>query len=136
MRRYSVQPRDRIFIKGYGFLSFAKNMSKNVDENISKNLSDNYSPGMLAMRQKLLDHAKQSAAHPFKTASKRGIQKTVEAIGDLICNKNANKITKISKDLQQINSETVTDEDDKEIPKERYISPEKRLEIIDELRLK
>ena len=37
--RYSVQPRDRIFVKGYGFLSFAKNMSKNIGKNISKNLS-------------------------------------------------------------------------------------------------
>ena len=30
MRRYSVQLRDRIFVKGYGFLSFARNMGKNV----------------------------------------------------------------------------------------------------------
>ena len=36
MMRYSVQPRDRIFVKGYGFLSFAKNMSKNIAKNISK----------------------------------------------------------------------------------------------------
>ena len=25
--RYSVEPRDRIYVKGYGFLSFAKNVS-------------------------------------------------------------------------------------------------------------
>ena len=30
--RYSVQPRDPIFVKGYGFLSFAKNMGKNIRE--------------------------------------------------------------------------------------------------------
>ena len=29
MMPYSVQLRDRIFVKGYGFLSFAKNMGKN-----------------------------------------------------------------------------------------------------------
>ena len=34
----SVQPRDRIFVKGYGFLSFAKNMGKSVGKNISKSL--------------------------------------------------------------------------------------------------
>ena len=28
MTRYSVQPRDRIFVKGYEFFSFAKNMGK------------------------------------------------------------------------------------------------------------
>ena len=48
--RYSVQPRDRIFVKYYGFLSFAKNIAKNI----SKSLCCKYSP-------KLLDHAKQSA---------------------------------------------------------------------------
>ena len=36
MTNYSVQPGDRIFAKGYGFLSFAKNMGKNIDKNISK----------------------------------------------------------------------------------------------------
>ena len=46
------------------------------------------------------------------------------------------KITKVSKNWQQNNSETVTNEHDKEIPKERYISQEERQEIVDELRLK
>ena len=36
MTRYSVQPRDQIFVKGYGFLLFAKNMGKNIGENLSK----------------------------------------------------------------------------------------------------
>ena len=35
MMRYSVQPRDQIFVKGYGFLSFAKNMGKNIGKNLS-----------------------------------------------------------------------------------------------------
>ena len=54
MMRYSVQHRDRIFHKGYEFLSFAKNVGKNICKNISKNLSGKYS-------QNLLDHAKQPA---------------------------------------------------------------------------
>ena len=33
MTRYSVQPRDRVLVKGYGFLSFAKNMGKNISKN-------------------------------------------------------------------------------------------------------
>ena len=37
---------------------------------------------------------------------------------------------------QQNISETVTNEHDKEIPEERYVSPEERQKIIDELRLK
>ena len=59
MQRYSVQPRDQIFVKGYGFLFFARNMVKSVGKNISKNLSSKYS-------QKFLDHAKQSATDALK----------------------------------------------------------------------
>ena len=39
MTYYSVKPRDPIFVRGYGFLSFARNMGKNVGKNISKNRS-------------------------------------------------------------------------------------------------
>ena len=41
MTRYSVQPRDPMFVKGYGFLSFARNLEKNIGEIISKNLKSN-----------------------------------------------------------------------------------------------
>ena len=56
MMRYSIQPKNGIFVKGYGFLSFAKNMGKNI----GKSFSGKFSPGMLAMRQELLDYAKKS----------------------------------------------------------------------------
>ena len=110
-------------------MSFAKNIVKNIGISISKNLSGKYN-------KKLLGHAKQSATNVFKTAPKRAIQKTAEAAGDLIGNKIANKITKAPKHWQENNSETVKNKHDKEIPKERYISPEERQEVIDELRLK
>ena len=38
MTQCSVQPRDQIFVKGYGFLFFAKNMGRNIGKKISKNL--------------------------------------------------------------------------------------------------
>ena len=44
MTHYSVQPRDRIFVKSYAFLSFAKNLGRSIVKNISKNLSSKYSP--------------------------------------------------------------------------------------------
>ena len=62
-------------------------------------------------------------------------QKAAEATGDLTGNKIADKITKVSKNSQQNNSETVINENDKEIPKERYISPEAIQNIIDNVRL-
>ena len=78
--RYSIEPRKRIYVKGYEFLSFAKSMGKN--------LSNKYG-------QKLLDSAKK-LTDAIKTASKRAIQKTAEATGDLIGNKIAKKIASIS----------------------------------------
>ena len=80
--RYLIEPRDRIYVKGYGFLSFAKSMGKS--------LSNKYG-------QKILDSAKKSTTDVIKTASKRAIQKTAEAISDLIGNKIADKITSFSK---------------------------------------
>ena len=124
MTCYSVQPRDRIFAKGYEFLPFAKNMGRSIAKNISKNLSSKYS-------QKILDHTKQSATDALKTASKRAIQKTAEATGDLIGRKIADKITSVSKTLPQNNLET-----NEEILSERYISLELRHKIVNDLRFK
>ena len=91
MTHYSVQPRNRKFVKGYGFLSFAKNMSRNVRSKYS---------------QKLLDNAKQSTTEALKTSSKRVIQNTVEATGDLIGNRITDKITRSSKPSPQDSLET------------------------------
>ena len=43
MMHCSFQPRDWIFVKGYGFLSFAKNMDENNVKNIIKFFSGKYS---------------------------------------------------------------------------------------------
>ena len=106
-------------MKSYGFLSFAKN----IGENISKILSGKYG-------QKLLDHAKQSATDAFKTSSKIFIQKTAEGTGDLIGNKVADKIPRVSKSLTQNNLET------QYISPNKYISPELRQKTNNDLRLK
>ena len=66
--------------------------------------------------QKLIDTAKRSTTDAIKTASKRATQKTAEATGDLIGNK-------IAEDVELTTY------------KKRYISPEERKQIIDELRL-
>ena len=118
-----------IYKKDYGFLSFAKS--------IGKSLSNKYG-------QKLLDSDNKSTTDVIKTKLKRAIQKTAETTGDLIGNKIADvvaklydgKITKVLKNLQQNNSETVINEYDKQIPKERYISLEKRQKVIDDLTLR
>ena len=78
-------------------------MSKILAKNISKILSGKYS-------QNLLDHAKQSATDAVKTSSKRVIRKTAEATGDLIRNKSADKITKLSRTSPENSSETFESE--------------------------
>ena len=51
--RYSIEPRDRVYVKGYGFMSFAESMSNKYGKKLKK-----------------------SATDAIKTASKRAIQKT------------------------------------------------------------
>ena len=58
--RYSNELRARIYVKGYGFMLFAKNMGKS--------LSNKYG-------QKFLDSAKKTTTDTKKTASKSAIQK-------------------------------------------------------------
>ena len=67
----------------------------------------------------------------LKLLQKKAIQKTVEATGDLIRNKITDKIRRVSKTSPQNNSET----NENEILWERYIFPEERQKIIDDLRL-
>ena len=115
--------REIIYVKGYGFLSFAKNMDKN--------LSNKYG-------QKPFDSTKKSTTNAIKTALKKAIQEAAEATGDLIGNKVADKITSASKKKSAKKLPNYeTKEEDVQITthKKRYISPEERQQIIDELRL-
>ena len=70
----------------------------------------------------------------LKLLQKLKFKKTAQKNGDSIKYKTADQITKDSKNFQQNNSETVTNEHKKEIAKERYIFPEERQKIIDDLR--
>ena len=97
---------------------------------MGKRLSNKYG-------QKLLDSAKKSTTDAIKTASKRAIQKTAEATGDLIGNKIADKITSVSKkkSAKELPNDETEEDIERVTPKKRYISPEERQQIIDELRL-
>ena len=105
---YSTKLRFRKYVEGYGFLSFARMFG------------DKYG-------KKLMDTTTKTGIDAAKTASKRVVQKTAEATGDLIGNKIADKITSIGKSKEKPKP--------KEKPEEIYIPPEKRQQIIDDLRL-
>ena len=128
--RYLIEPRDRIYVKGYGFLSFAKNMGKI--------LSNKYD-------QKLFDSAKKSTKtqlyrkDQFKKQQK---QQVIWLVIKLLIINIASVSKKSSKKF--LNDETQTDRYSskdageailKDVLKKRYISPEERQQIIDELRL-
>ena len=76
--RYSTEPKFRKYRKGYGFLSFARKFG------------DKYG-------KKVMDTATKTGIDEAKTGSKRVVQKTAEATGDLIRNEIANKITSVGK---------------------------------------
>ena len=113
--RYSIEPRNRIYVKGYGFMSFARSMSNKYGK-------------------KLVDTAKKSATDAMKIASKRAIQKTAEPTGDLVGNKIADETTSVSKKSTK-KSPTIDEDAELTTHKKRYISTEERQQIIDELRL-
>ena len=74
----------------------------------------------------LVDTATKTGMDAAKTASKRVVQKTAEATGDLIGNKIADEITSLGKTINK----------EKEEKRQKiHIPPEKRQEIIDDLRL-
>ena len=77
--------------------------------------------------------AYKNLQHATKTASKREIQKISETTGNLIGNKIAGKLTSVSRKSKKLQINEVKDESEE--PKERNISPEKRQQITDELRL-
>ena len=124
--KWDIQLNQEIYVKGYGFLSFAKNMGKS--------LSSKYG-------HKPLDSAKKSTTDTIKTASKRAIQKTAEATRDLIGNKTADKIISVSTELHSKKSNNNNNNNNKNedveltTHKKSYISPEERKPIIDELML-
>ena len=70
-------------------------MGKSIGKNISNSLNSKYS-------QKRLDHAEQSPTDALKTFSKRVLQKTAQATGDLIGNKVADEITGASKTFPKV----------------------------------
>ena len=103
----STEPKFRKYVKGYGFLSFARKFSNKYDK-------------------KLMDAATKTGMDAAKIASKQVVQKTAEATGDLIRNKIADEITSSGK---------TKNKEKEEERQELYIPPEKRQEIIYGLRL-
>ena len=105
--RYSAEPRFRKYVEGYDFLSFARKFGDKSGK-------------------KLMDTANKTGIDAAKTASKWVVQKSAEATGDLIGNTIADKITSIGKPKEKKKTKKTV---------EIYTPPEKRQQIIDDLKL-
>ena len=127
--RYSLEPSYRRYVQGQGFMSFAKNIGnkygrkifgKSID--VSKSMKKKY-------RKKILDNS-LSAGKDFKIAGKKVLTKSAEATGDLIGNKIADRITKSTRNKDQKEDDRIMEE-----TQELIIPPEKRKQIIKDLKL-
>ena len=107
--RYSLEPTYRKYVKGYGFLSFAK---KCGDKYGKKLMNTATKVGC----KKIIDITKKQGSEFAKTAGKKIVQKSAEATGDLIGNKIADKITLLGKSK---NKENKTSEQEIIIPPEK-----------------
>ena len=132
--RSSIEPRKRGYVKGYGFMSFARNVGnkygkKLMNTAIKKGTNFNSKYG-----KKLRDTAIKTGENFATISGKKIVHKSAEATGDLIGNKTADKIT-AEPSKKSHKEEIQSDEVNNEIPKERYISPKERQKIIDEFKL-
>ena len=91
--RYSIEPRERRYIKGYGFLSFAKNFNNKYGKKLMNTAIKTGTNFNSKYGKKLTDTAIKTGKDFATIAGKKIVQKSAEATGDLIGNKIADKIT-------------------------------------------
>ena len=120
--RHSLEPEYRKCVKGYGFLSFARNFG------------DKYGKSMISSKnvKKLMDGATKTIKNFAKTAGKKIIHKTAGATGDLVGNKIADKITSMGKPKSKKEKDEMNIMEETQ---EIYIPSEKRKQIIKDLNL-
>ena len=91
--RYSIEPRERRYIKGYGFLSFARNFGNKYGKNLMNTAIKTAANFNSKYGKKLTDKAIKTGKDFATIAGKKIVHKSAEATGDLIDNKIADKIT-------------------------------------------
>ena len=91
--RYSIEPRERRYIKGYGFLSFAKNFVNKYGKKLMNAAIKTGANFNSKYDRRLTDTAIKTDKDFATIAGKKIVHKSAEATGDLIGNKTADKIT-------------------------------------------
>ena len=137
--RHSLEPHYRRYVQGQGFMSFARNIgnkygksmisSKNVRKifdkslDVGKSIKNKYG-------KKILDKSLSAGKDFAKIAGKKVLTKSAEATGDLVGNKIADRITKSARNKEQKEDDRIMEE-----TQEIIIPPEKREQIVKDLKL-
>ena len=143
--RHSLEPEYRKYVKGYGFLSFARNFGDKYGKKLMNTAIKTGANFNSKYGEKLTDTAIKTGKYFVTIAGKKIVHKSAEATGDLIGKKISEKIISMgrSKELgsavgpavkprsKKENDETNIMEETQEI----YIPPENRKQIIKDLKL-
>ena len=143
--RHSLEPEYRKYVKGYGFLSFARNFGDKYGKILMNTAIKAGTYLNSKYGKKLTDTAIKTGKDFATIAGKKIVHKSAEATGDLIGKKIADKITSMgrSKELGSavgpgIKPRSKKEKDETNIMEETqeiYIPPEKRKQIIKDLKL-
>ena len=124
--RYSLEPHYRRYVQGQGFMSFPRNIGNKYGKKIfdvGKSMKNKYG-------KKILDNSLSAGKDFTKIAGKKILTKSAETTGDLIGNKIADRITKSARNKEQKEDDRIMEE-----TQEIIIPPEKREQIIRDLKL-
>ena len=139
--RHSLEPEYTKYVKGYGFLSFARNFGDKYGKKLMNTAIKTCTNFNSKYGKKLTDTAIKTGKDFATIAGKKIVHKSAEATGDLIGNKIADKITLMghSKELgPAVKPRSKKEKDETNIMEETqeiYIPPEKRKQIIKDLKL-
>ena len=128
--RYSLEPRYTRYVKGQGFMSFARNIGNKYGRRIFDKSIDVGKSMKKKYGKKILDNSLSAGKDFAKIAGKKVLIKSAEATGDLIGNKIADRITKRSRNKDQKEDDRIM-----EATQELIIPSEKREQIIKVLKL-
>ena len=128
--RYSLEPRYRRYVQGQGFMSFARNIGNKYGKKIFDKSIDVGKSMKKKYGKKILDNSLSTGKDFAKIAGKKVLTKSEEATGDMIGNKIADRITKSSRNEDKKKDDRIMEE-----TQELIIPPEKREQIIRDLKL-
>ena len=127
--RYSLEPSYRRYVQGQGFMSFVKIIGNKYGRKIFDKSID-VGKYMTKKCKKILDNSISAGKDFAKIAGKKVLTKSAGATGDMIGNKIADRITKSSRNKDQKEDDRIMEE-----TRELIIPPEKREQIIKDLKL-